>query len=90
MPSSILHHLSNSSFSCPLSITGWHGVALDERDEMKISIDKLAVIHASGHKMKLLSNYLAFHASCVENLKRQIFPEWEKGWHHHSATLQEE
>lgn len=46
---------------------------------MKINKDaKLAVIHSSRHKMELLSTYLAFRSSSVENLKRQILPERER------------
>ena len=30
-----------------------------------------------GHKMEFMSNYLPFRSSCVENLKKQIFPERE-------------
>ena len=32
----------------------------------------------SQHKMEFLSNYLSFRATCVENLKKQLFPECEK------------
>ena len=46
---------------------------------MRINKDaKLAVVHPSQHKMEFLSNYLSFRATCVENLKKQLFPECEK------------
>ena len=80
MPSCFLHHLKKGSFSIRLSPTEWHGIALDECHEIKINKDaKLAVIHPSKYKMEFLSNYMymSFRSSCVENLKKQIFPELE-------------
>ena len=45
---------------------------------MKINKNaKLAVVHPSKHKMEFLSNYIMFRSACVENLKKQIFPERE-------------
>ena len=79
IPSNVVHHLRKGSFSVRLSPTEWHGVALDECHEMRINKDaKLAVVHPSQHKMEFLSNYLSFRATCVENLKKQLFPECEK------------
>ena len=76
MPSNIMHHLRKGSFSVRLSPTEWHGVALDECHEMKINKDaKLAVVHPSKHRMEFLSNYMAFRSTCVENLKKTIFPD---------------
>lgn len=76
MPAPMLHHLQKGCFSVRLSATEWHGVAIDECHEMKINKDaKLAVIHPSKHRMEFLSNYMAFRSSCLENLKKQIFPE---------------
>lgn len=78
MPSNILHHLQKGCFSVRLSATEWHGIAIDECHEMKINKDaKLAVVHPSKHKMEFLSNYIMFRSACVENLKKQIFPERE-------------
>ena len=45
---------------------------------MKINKDaKLAVVHPSKQRMEFLSNYMSFRAACVDNLKKQIFPERE-------------
>ena len=78
MPSCGLDHLKKGSFNVHLSRTEWHGIALDECREIKINkVAKLAVIHPSKHKMEFLSNYMSFRSSCVENLKKHIFPERE-------------
>ena len=79
MPPSVLHHLQKGSFSIRLSPSEWHAVALDECHEMKINRDaKFAVIHPSKHKMEFLSNYMGFRSECVQNLKRELFPEKDK------------
>ena len=78
MPPTVLHHLHKGSFSVRPSPTEWHGVGIDECHEMKINKDdKLAVVHPSKQRMEFLSNYMSFRAACVDNLKKQIFPERE-------------
>lgn len=76
MPPTVLHHLHKGSFSVRPSPTEWHGVGIDECHEMKINKDdKLAVVHPSKQRMEFLSNYMSFRAACIDNLKKQIFPE---------------
>ena len=79
MPQSVLQHLVQGGFSVRLSATEWHAVALDECHEMCINRDaKLAVIRPGVQKMEHTSHYLQFRASCINNLKVQLFPEQRK------------
>ena len=79
MPQSVLQHLVQGGFSVRLSATEWHAVALDKCHEMCINKDaKLALLRLSVQKMEHTSHYLQFRASCINNLKVQLFPEQRK------------
>ena len=78
-PPQVLHHLQKGAMSVRLTKSNGRAVALDEAHEMKINRDaKFAVIRPSEELMEQISNFLPFHAQCINNLKLHLGLEKEE------------
>lgn len=74
-PVEIMHYFRRGIF---VSITGWdwHSLGVDEAHEMLIDKScKRSVVHPSRDDVSRIANYLPYHTTCIENLRKQIFPK---------------
>ena len=57
----------------------WSSVGIDEAHEMQINkACKMSIVHPSRDSINHVAGYLPYRTKCIENLKKQLFPE-EKG-----------
>lgn len=75
-PDEILTTFQENGFVASLSGRPWHSVALDEAYEVKINKEcKTSIVHLSREYLNQVASYISYRAKCMENLRKQLFPE---------------
>ena len=76
LPTTVLQSLSEGGFVASITGAQWHSVAIDEAHEMLINKScKMSVVHPTEDYIHRISNYMPYRSKCLENLKKQLFPE---------------
>ena len=76
MPDSVIQLFRKGGFVVSITGRSWSSVAIDEAHEMCINkACKTSIVHPSKDLMNRISGYLPYRSKCMENLKKQLFPE---------------
>ena len=76
LPNTILECFAKGGFVVSIGGNSWHSVAIDESHEMMINKSyKTSVVHPTQDYIHRIANYIPYRNKCVENLRKQLFPE---------------
>jgi len=76
LPESVMQYFRKGAFVVSITGRAWHSVGVDEAHEMLINkACKTSVVHPSKDYISRVASYLPYRTKCMENLRKQIFPE---------------
>ena len=76
LPSEVKGYLKSGTFVVSVTGRGWHSVGIDEAHEMLINkACKTSIVHPSKDYINRVAKYIPYRTKCIENLRKQIFPE---------------